>query len=360
MKTYNTPRIRPDASAAHRAFIAARHTVRANARKRRVGESQILTHSQGADVLRNPIPFTLTEANACNVNPTSCMGGVNPQHDAAQRTFERKDRGTPPTYQSAVRALAIRIAEKHVRQARMRCEHLRSELVTEIESAVGEFIGTRVVRFPVLASDLLARFAIGALPSSTVRALHRCARRACDARMARMAGKSKLVEPSFFNLFCDESAERSSELDTVFVNARVDYLLGLVRERAGTSGNAARAAKAHCALLEQARTYFLASIAGESVALPSAGLTPVSVPVGFNASALRQTKAKAQAHADGERFADTAPDVSGKVLQSQGYVVTESRGTHLANSALYMRMLRMARFVGAPDVVDALARQSRR
>jgi hypothetical protein len=293
-------------------------------------------------VSRNPVPFEVTEANAENITVRPFKAGVNPLYDAAQRTFERKDKGNPPTYQNAVRALANRIAEKHVRQARMRCEHLRAELVVESASAIGEFIAVRVSRFPLLAQDLLARFACGALPSSTARALHRCARRACDARMARMGGRSQLVEPSFFNIFTDESADRCAELDAVFVNSRIDYLLGLVRARGATSGNANRAAQAHAKLLEEARAYFLASIAGEAVNLPAHGLNPVSVPVGFN---VVETKIH-----DGKRE---------KLVASEGYLVTEGKGQRLSASALWMRIDRLASFTGSRDIRDALGRGRR-
>lgn len=347
------PVVRAGASNAQRSFVLGQHTIRANARKRRNGIAQIETHSQGRDVVRSLIPFQLTEANIENVNPTSCKGGLNPQHDAPQRTFERKDAtnyqgarkgnearasrdATAPTYRSVVHALAVRIADKHVRMARMRCDHLRHELICEVESAVGAFLAVRISRFPVLARDLFARFACRALPTSTVREMHRVARRACDARMARMGGKTELVELSFFNLFTDESAERCAELDAVFVNARVDFLLGEARARGSFGGNAARSLRAHTALLEYARACFLASIAGTSVALPPSGLVPVQVPVGFNHS---------------QTF------IGKRLVESEGTVVTErARGgkVQLTHTALYHRILRLARFVRDPAIVAAL------
>ncbi len=302
---------------------------------------------------RNPLPFEVTEANACNINPTACEGGLNPQYDAHQRRYEKTDTGTAASYRTAVRAIANRIADKHTRQSKMRVEHLRAEFVTECESAIGEFIGTRVARFPRLASDLLARFAIGDLPSATVRGMHRKCRKACDARSARMAGKSQLVEPSFFNLFAcaDDTDTASTELTVAWVNARIDYLLGQVKERGAVSGNAQRAANAHAKLLEQARTYFLASIEGNAVKLPSAGIVPVSVSVGFNHVQTFHGK---------------------KLVASEGYVVSETlaarktRGEtvsrsdagdgQLSSGALYKRVLRMASFVGASDIQNALAR----
>lgn len=283
----------------------------------------------------NPVPYKVTEANVENINPKRVKGiyGKNPNYDAVQRTFERKDTGTAPSYRDAVLTFAGRVADVHVRQARMRCDHLRHEFVDEIMSAVGDFVAVRMSRFPRLARDLLARFACAALPRSTLKEMHRVARRACDARMSRMAGKSMLVEPTFFNMFTDESAERSSELDMVFVNSRIDYLLGLVRERGAINGNSRRAAEAHTGFLGLVRSYFAASISGHPVKLPSAGLVPVQVPVAFNI---------------------TRYSVGGKQVRCSGEIVTEQRGLSLAHNALYKRVARLASFVGAQDVQDAL------
>jgi hypothetical protein len=341
--SYNAqPTIRKSASEAQRASILARHLDRANARKRRVGENRITILSQGADVLRSNFrKFEITEANKDSITIRASKGGKRASQSGAKHKGDPvspERRRLAESYRTAAHALAVRISEKHVRQARMRCDHLIGDLRIEIESVIGEFFAVRLARFPILASDVLARFAVGALPSSTVRALHRVARRACDQRMARMGGKSQLVDPSFFNLFADDSADRSSELDTVFVNARIDYLIGLVRAKAGTSGNAKRGSLAHVSLLESARAYFIASINGDRVSLPSAGLVPVQVPVGFNTC---------------QTFAGK------KLIETKGEIVKETRGSRLANSALYMRLLRLARFAGAPDVVGALARQAR-
>ena len=216
----------------------------------RLGISECVANAQSELILvRSAVPFEITEANAENVTVRKIKGGLRPLTDTA----DKKEKGTAANYRTAVRSFASRVANRHVRQSIMRCEHLRAELVTETESATGEFFAVRLARFPTLAADLLARFALGILPPSTSRNLHRIARRACDARMSRMAGRTKLVEASFFNLFGDESAERSTELDAVFVNARVDALLATVRERGKKNGHEGRAAKAHAKLLEDAR-----------------------------------------------------------------------------------------------------------
>lgn len=314
--------------------------------------------------------FEVTERNAENITLRASKGGKNPLCDAAQRTFERKDIGRAPTYANAVRALSSRIADKHVRQSKMRVEHLRAEFVTEAESAIGEAIAYRIHRFPTLAADLLPRFAIGCLSSATTRALHRVARRACDARSARMAGKSRLVEPSFFNLFADGEADGTSrELTAIWVNARCDELLSLVKARGSHSGNAMRAASAHARLIEDARAFFLASIEGEAAPLPSSGLVRASVPVGFNVAETRHTKTAKQARADaseffgpsasafsGERHASKAGEAGGKLVASSSYVVAETRGERLAPSALYKRLLRLADFTGDNGIRAALSR----
>jgi len=289
--------------------------------------------------------FEITEENSVNINPLPIKGlyGKNPLHDAAQRTFERKDLGLEANYRNAVRTLANHIAHRHVRQARMRCEHLLHELQDEAIGAINEFLGVRAARFPKLAQDLLSRFALGALPLSTLRALHRCARRACDARMSRMGGKNQLVDPSFFNLFVDASTDegaelneqRSTELDAVFVNNRIDYLLGLVRQKGSRSGNANRAAQAHVKLLETARAYFLASLADEPVALPSAGLVPEPVTVAENVLTVRR---------------------KGMFVSRSCSEVKDTGSQRLAPTALYKRILRMAEFAHATDILEALSR----
>jgi hypothetical protein len=282
-------------------------------------------------------PFEITEENSVNINHLSINGlyEKNPLHDVAQRTFDRKDVGTAPTYQNAVERLANHIARRHVRQARMRCDHLLHELEVEAESAIGEFFAIRIHRFPTLAQDLLSRFVLGALPSSTLRALHRTARRACDARMSRMAGKNQLVDPSFFNLFTDDSAdERSTELDAIFVNSRIDYLLGLVRLNGSRSGNANRSAQAHVKFLESARAYFLASIAGEPVTLPSAGLVAVK-----RIEAVNTVKMWLKGH-----FVGSAKSP-----------VKETTGERqLAPTGLYNRIRRLAHFTGEKAIAEQL------
>ena len=333
---------------------------------------------------------------------------MNPTHDAAQRTHDanagtthanairetvktrsktgktylRKEYATPaqrdavtPTYRDTVLALATRIADRHIRTAQIPCSHLREEFITDASSAISAYLAAPLgvfyaaddvkrehpkVRFAFLMGDVVPRFAIGALPARMNLAMHRTARKACDARMRRMGGKDDAVDPSFFNLFTDDSADRSSELDMVFVNARIDYLLGLVRARCAVSGNAARAAKAHIALLESARAYFIASIKGEAVSLPSAGLVASKSEVGFNVSELRSTKGEKLPQGPTQRHALPARATQRTVLETSAYVVSESRGTHLANSALYMRLLRLARFTGEADVLSALSRQARR
>ena len=323
----------------------------------RLGISECVANAQSELVLvRSLVPFEITEANAENITVRKSKGGLRPLTDSA----DTKDKGPAADYRAAAHSFAFKVANKHVRQARMRCEHLRAELVIEIESAAGEFFAVRLARFPSLAADLLARFALGILPPSTSRNLHRVARRACDARMSRMSGKTKLVEPSFFNLFGDESAERCTELDAVFVNARVDALLATVRERGKKNGNEGRAAKAHAALLEQARAYFLASIEGKPVSLPSAGLVPSVSEVGFNTCETRDASAAAQVNGPAQRLAPAACVAKGPATESKGEIIRVTRGTRLAKSALWFRLARLAKFTGATDIAAALGKASLR
>ena len=319
----------------------------------RLAIGECVANAQNKLVLvRSLVPFEITAANAENITVRKSKGGLRPLTDAA----DAKDKGPAASYRAAAHSLAVNVANKHVRQAVMRCEHLRAELVVEIESAAGEFFAVRLARFPALAADLLARFALGILPPSTSRNLHRVARRACDARMSRMSGKTKLVEPSFFNLFGDESAERCTELDAVFVNARVDALLATVRERGKKNGNEGRAAKAHARLLEDARAYFLASIKGEAVSLPSAGLVASVSEVGFNVCETRDASAAACVNGPVQRLAPAACVAKGPATESKGEIIRETRGEKLASTSLYKRIARMAEFTGATDIAAALGR----
>ena len=399
MQTHPPVTVRPCASSAQRVYLLARSQARADSRFARafvlasqgnaraldecarvalalrpavalVDVAQVARENEtkrardlSRVVVANPAPRAFESVDGFDVTVRKSKGGLRPTRDAA----DAKDKGTAASYRAAVAQLARSVSEKHVRQARMRCEHLRAELAREVESAAGEFFARRLARAPRLSSDLLARFALGILPASTLRNLHKCARRACDARMARMGGKSKLVEPSFFNLFSDESAERCAELDAVFVNARVDALLAIVREKSARSGNAARAGKAHAQLLESARAYFLASIKGEAVALPSAGLVASVSEVGLNVCETRSASATRETAGPAQRYAPRALPSKGPLVvdardgrASVSEVVRETRGTSLANSALYFRLARLAKFTGAQDVARALGSASTR
>lgn len=305
-------------------------TLARNEVAREIGNATLTRIHRGEFVTaRNPVPFEVTEANAGNIGDAfGPISNVNPHHDTVQRTFERREAKTDrANYRAHVHLLACNVADKHVRQAKMPCAHLRAEFVAEIESAIGEAIAFRMSRFPALASDLLARFACDALPNSTRRALHRIARKACDARMRRMSGATALVEPAFFNVFTDEP-EQSAELNAVFVNARCDALLSKVRARASTNGNAARAARAHESLIETARAYFLASIAGDSVQLPAHGLTRERKEVGTHRAVFIAVNSNAPL-----AFATT--DAS-----------EETGRETLTASALYKRIARLEEFIG--------------
>jgi len=181
-----------------------------------------------------------------------------------------------------------------------------------------------------------------------------------------MNGKTKLVEPSFFNLFGDESADRCTELDAVFVNARVDALLATVRERGEKNGNARRAAKSCEQLLEQARAYFLASIKGEAVSLPSAGLVPSVSEVGFNTCETRVASAAGCVNGPVQRLAPAGCVAKGPLtidprdgFASKGETIRETRGEKLASTSLYRRLARLAEFTGATDVSAALGERNK-
>src|SRR5436305_10124205 len=92
-------------------------------------------------VLLNPTGNGSFTVKGENINPKPTKGGgVNPFYDAAQIAFERKDVGKAMDYRNANETHARGIAEKHIRQAKTECGHLRDEFVTEIQSATNEFL----------------------------------------------------------------------------------------------------------------------------------------------------------------------------------------------------------------------------
>ncbi len=322
--------------------------------------------------------------------PTKTM--IRPAGNSNARTFMRcgsgalKDykTGMPvetaaPSFRTKVRALSASVADKYVRRSKVECGHLRAELAVEAESAIGEFLAAPLgtvgegkdkrPRFAALLGNFLAAFACDALNGTTVRALHRHALRACDARLRRMARAVKLVEPSFFNVFLAEPLTDEAELasaaalNRVLINSRFDLLVARCMERA-TNGNAKRAAAAHVALLESARAYFVAAAEGRSAELPSLGMVRESRDVATNVARLKRASAAApQVRADGERFATRAALASGAPLArseampegKEATTVRESaRVETLGRRALYMRLSRLASFIGAPDIAAAL------
>ena len=84
-------------------------------------------------------------------------------------------------YRAAVTAAARCIVAK---EHEVTSGSVRDDLVLEAQSAIGEFLGTRLARFPRLASQLLARFADGTLPRPMQYALRRAARTAVRQRKA--------------------------------------------------------------------------------------------------------------------------------------------------------------------------------
>jgi hypothetical protein len=125
-------------------------------------------------------------------------------------------------------------------------EENRHELTLEAQAAIGEFLGKRVVRFPRLASRLLARFAAGSLPDAMMSRLRRVACVAVREQVERIALASV---PTL----------TARELGRV--NEQVDAMLVQVRKASTRSPRAARAAQAHAALLEQYRAAALAAVA---------------------------------------------------------------------------------------------------
>ena len=218
-------------------------------------------------------------------NPTHAIGRVNrAEYALAQRYAQEHAREIRAAhtlaYREQVAHWAARCTKTYIARSSFNCAHLARELAAEAQSALGEALAVRIYRFPNLAGDLLARFGCGALPSSTRRALRRIAFRAMDSRMWRMSHDTRM-SPAHLDIFWAESpqpegsaANDSQRADNIgFVNARIDLLLRLVRDRGAKNGHCARAATAHARLLEQARAYLLAAARGDgNAAAPAAGL----------------------------------------------------------------------------------------
>jgi hypothetical protein len=173
-----------------------------------------------------------------------------------QRVSVEKIQKDAPTYPNAIRAYAAKIASASCRRSRLKRDHLRLDMETEAASAAGEFFAKRIHKFPTLTEDLLTRFILGALPSSTSRNLAKACLRACDNRMGRMSGRTKLVDTKFFNVFSDRPGQDLGETEARAIK-RIRYLRTKVNERASVNGNAARAARSHLALLDAAEAYAL-------------------------------------------------------------------------------------------------------
>lgn len=258
-------------------------------------------------------------------NPTLAIGRVNHAEKALAQRFAREHmhvtrEAHATAYRVQVGHWADNIARIYVARSPVDCAHLSAEFSAEAQSAIGEALALRIHRFPRFAGDLLARFACGALSVATRKALRRSALRACDARLRRLT-HDKPLESASLDVFWSHSPqpEGSAAADSQardsreFVNARIDCLLSLIRARV-TNGNQARAAAAHCKLLEEARAVLLDSIAGESIRPPAAGL------------------------------------------------IRYEEGQRLAKSSLYFRLYRLARFLG-PDgdgIAGALRYTARR
>lgn len=216
-------------------------------------------------------------------NPTHTIGRVNATEKQLAQRFARdhaheQRKAHALAYREQVTRWADNIARTYIARSPVDGAHLSAEFSAEAQSALGEALALRIYRFPKLARDLLARFACGALSSATRKALRRCALRACDARLRRLK-HDRPLESAHLDVFWSASPqpEGSAAADSQardsreFVHTRIDCLLALVRARV-TNGNQARAAAVHCKLLEEARAVLLASIAGESIRPPAAGL----------------------------------------------------------------------------------------
>jgi len=169
----------------------------------------------------------------------------------------------------------------------------RADLAEDVFRAVVAFLTARLDRFPHLTAALPSRFANDRLPCSTVRNLRRAAVTALDARLCPPPAKPKRIRPpamrrqprvilSHFMVFVPREGlarrrtiaqARAAGYPSVAawiaalttapmltaeqINGRIDALLVLVRKAGARSEYAARCARAHAALLEEARAGML-------------------------------------------------------------------------------------------------------
>lgn len=215
-------------------------------------------------------------------------------HEAAwvtQRGAEEKPREefSSASFASAVSELAWNVVGKRMRSEKRKvvasCPH---EYVIEAESAIGLELATRINKFPTLASDLLPRFACGALPDTTNRALRIAAMRAIDAREYRMS-RDNLANASDVAEFLGGNAETDTETLVRAAHAKCDALATRIRIKGTESAYKARDAKKFLVMVEQVRAYLLAGIGNvvtdddgneyvsHEYKVPSAGLTAKTV-----------------------------------------------------------------------------------
>lgn len=261
--------------------------------------------------------------------PALPLRNVNPLFDQGQRTFEkaeskRAERET--TYHEIAYAKACAFADAHVRRSRIPCAHLRAELVTEAESAIGEFIAQVMTKYPRFGCDCLAKFACNAWGPILRRRLAAHAHRAMDARLRRLA-KTDTVEPAFFLAILGEDGNKHDEgAMENRIRETVATLTAKVIAIGSQSGTKAKAARAHLAFLAHAREYLLASIHGTNTRAFANELVRHRVTVTHKL---------------------VTRDEKGRIRGTNTWETEEStRDAYASHRALYNRIRRLETFVG--------------
>lgn len=261
--------------------------------------------------------------------PVLPLRNVNPLFNQGQRTFEKAERKRAEretSYHEIAYAKACAFADAHVRRSRIPCAHLRAELITEAESAIGEFIAQVMTKYPRFGCDCLAKFACNAWGPTLRRRLAAHAHRAMDNRMRRLA-KTDTVEPAFFLAILGEEGNKHDE-DAMEKRIRETFatLTAKVIALGSQSGTKAKAARAHLAFLAHAREYLLASIHGTNTRAFANELVRHRVTVTHKL---------------------VTRDDKGRIRGTNTWETEEStRDAYASHRALYNRIRRLETFVG--------------
>lgn len=154
-----------------------------------------------------------------------------------------------------------------------------NELVWETESVINSFLWVRVNKFPIRASELLARLVLGIAPDSTVRALYKFGYKACDFRLRRMRHEKTMAPETIaaFNVYSEDDNNRDygwlvldGTLSLTLLDGQCDRIRNAIASVVAQRPTRANRKSANACLktVDMVREYFVASIDGEEYKLP--------------------------------------------------------------------------------------------